>query len=87
MVGQILRPKETEGEEEVTDDTSNITAREAIDCGFCRTGQQKFFRDHGLDFKKHIREGTPVMVLHPLFPAGIDRILARRRAKNGQERV
>lgn len=40
-----------------------ITAAELDAAGFCYSGQFKWFRQHGLDMKKHLAEGTLSSVL------------------------
>lgn len=67
----------------MSDDTGNITAREAHDAGFCIKGQREWFPSVGLDFKEHMRNGTPAGILYEKFPAAVDRILDLRRAKRG----
>lgn len=40
-----------------------LTVNDLIDCGFCATGQLRWFRSYGLDFKEHLARGTRASVV------------------------
>lgn len=39
-----------------------ITVNDLLECGFCATGQLRWFRAYGLDFKEHLARGTAASV-------------------------
>lgn len=47
----------------MSDDDFLITVNDLIDCGFCATGQLRWFRSHQLDFREHLARGTPASTL------------------------
>jgi len=48
----------------MTDDADFIlTVNDLIECGFCATGQMRWFRTHNIDFKEHLARGTRASVV------------------------
>lgn len=65
------------------DEDFTISVNDLLECGFCATGQLRWFRTHGLDFKEHLARGTAASAFlatgDGLGERAVELVMERRR--------
>jgi len=62
-------------------DELRIHVSHGRELGICVSGQRRFCKAHGLDFKKLLREGIPVSEVEKIDDSFCARVIAHARSK------
>ena len=66
---------------------TRVTVRDCLDVGFCAPGQRRFFAQHGLDFRRFVREGMDVAEVAHIDDVKIRQAEARAAQREAGEGV
>ncbi|WP_035972126.1 hypothetical protein [Bradyrhizobium sp. WSM3983] len=68
---------------EPADDEGLITANDAIMAGHCATGVYRWFKEHGFDARKAMREGVKLSEVRAVNDAFGNQVIERTLARRG----
>lgn len=54
-----------------------VTIKDGLDVGLCLSGQRRFCRANGIDFRELARQGIPVERLEGIEDVHMDRMIAK----------